>query len=163
MQYESEVIGIPPGYNESYTAIASDSADIGWDLVDGTLQKPSNGESLSDIRARKWEEIKAKRQSIQNSGVLVNTYWYPSTRAARINVLCLSALGDDLPETILETIDGQESSANSELLAELISSFAALDNDSSSCARSHKCALDVSLDPENYDFSTGWPATYVIL
>ena len=127
------------------------------------------------IKAAKWEAIKAKRDAIKAGGVQVGTKWYHTDADSRIQYLGLiekakaarGAGGDDatrlqaLGQDIRwKTMDGSLVDMTVGLAEAIFAAVADLDAAAFPVAEQHRAAMESSDDPASYDFSTGWPPTF---
>lgn len=115
------------------------------------------------IKAEIWERIKEKRDFLtKNGGYKVGNKWYHSDEFSRTQQLGLVLLGANIPAgTKWKTMDGSFVNMTQTLAGQILSAAAASDLAFFQAAELHKAAMEASTDPENYDFSSGWPDTYL--
>lgn len=136
-------------------------------LKDGVLMITSVSKDLSVIKALKWAEIKGERDRLRfDGGVQVDGHWFLSNQTATVEYNSIINLG--LPDATVirpnwRTIDGAEVPMSpglaKQIIAAGIAQAAALDD----AAQAHKAAMEKSSDPSAYDFSTGWPASRLLI
>lgn len=118
--------------------------------------------SLSDQKISKWEEIKSYRDKVKAGGVLVSTKWFHTDDASRIQQLGLVMMGVSLPAGIMwKTMDGTFIEMTQQLALDIFNAVAALDTAAFSNAETHRAAMEASQTPSTYDYSAGWPTTYL--
>ena len=123
-----------------------------------------------------WQRIKAKRDTIKAGGVKVGTKWYHTDTESRIQHLGLlekaraaraaggtdatrlQALGQDIK---WKTMDGSFIYLTVKHAEDIFSAVTDLDAAAFAAAETHRVAMEASADPAAYDFSVGWPATFV--
>ncbi len=120
------------------------------------LQKPSIDES----KKAKWEQIKAKRDFLtMRGGYLVAGKWFHSDEKSRIQQLGL--LQGVIPNNLYwKTMDGSFQLMTSEIAQAILSAAIEQDKNLYTIAEMHKSAMENSAEPENYDFSVGWPILF---
>lgn len=118
-------------------------------------------ETVEEIKARLWQEIKAKRDAIKIGGALVDGKWYHTDDASRIQQIGLVMMGANLPPGLQwKTLDGSFVTMTPALAGQVFQAVAALDVSAFAAAEQHRAAVYASTDPAAYDFSSGWPAIY---
>jgi hypothetical protein len=125
--------------------------------------------------AQMWGAIKAKRDTVKNSGVRVGTKWYHSDEASRTQYIGLLRMADaavaagGLGSTTLQyngqdiqwkTMDGTFIEMTVQRANDVFAAISGLDFAAFGVAETHKAAMESSADPAAYDFSGGWPATF---
>lgn len=123
-----------------------------------------------------WERIKATRDTIKAGGVKVGTMWYHTDTESRIQHLGLlekaraaraaggtdasrlQALGQDIK---WKTMDGSFIVLTVKYAEDIFAAVTDLDAAAFTAAETHRAAVEESVDPATYDFSVGWPATFV--
>ena len=114
---------------------------------------------LPPARTAKWEAIKAERDRRQLAGVLVGVHRFHSDEKSRIQQLGLVMMGAGVPVGLQwKTMEGSFVTMTQALAGQVFNATAASDRDVFAAAEAHRNAMIQALDPENYDFSTGWPA-----
>lgn len=155
----------------------------GWRAVNGD-NEVGPGEVFSEtlplqspgqIRADKWEKIKAQRESIKVGGVKVGTKWYHTDTDSRIQHLGLKdhardLIADGQPDSTSlqklghdvrwKTMDGSFIYLTVKHAFDIVAAIGDLDAAAFATAETHKAAMEQSEDPSSYDFSTGWPDIY---
>lgn len=117
---------------------------------------------IEEIRAEKWEQIKAHRDNLYtNGGYKVGNDWFYSSDTAKVTQIGLLLMGSAIPAgTTIPLMDGRRATATNALAKQIFSAAAAQNEAISLASRTHKTALDSCEDPANYDFSGGWPETF---
>ncbi len=124
----------------------------------------SNG-GLAQIKAEKWEAIKAERDRRQSAGVKVAVNgvdkWFHSDVGSRIQLMGLKIMGPAVPGNLQwKTMDGTFVTMTEVLSAEIFNAAASNEQTIFAIGEQHKAAMEASANPMNYDFSTGWPPVY---
>jgi hypothetical protein len=121
------------------------------------LQAPS----IEEIKQEKWQQIKAKRDFLtMNGGYLIAGKWFHSDEKSRIQQLGL--LQGPIPSGLYwKTMDGSFQLMTTEIAQAILSAAIAQDKNLYTIAEIHKAAMENSSEPENYDFSSGWPNLFV--
>lgn len=161
---------------EEYIAAMNRQLGDTLDVIGGHVVVISNpGETITQIKARVWENIKAKRDSISQGGVLVGAYWYHTDNNSRIRYLALLKMmnsqlssGQSITNTLKfngqiikwKTMTGVFVDMTGKLAIDISDAVTSLDFNSFNIAENHRNNMELSDDPENYDFSTGWPTIY---
>lgn len=126
--------------------------------IDRTLNQPP----LAEIKAAKWEAIKAERQRrTLTGGYQAGGKWFHSDLISRTQQFGLNEINGSIPPGIMwSTMDGSSIEVTWALVQQILA--AALQSDLAifDAARAHKAAMEASADPANYDFSGGWPPVY---
>lgn len=135
------------------------------------LQRPS----VALVKLEKWEAIKAKRDAIKAGGAKVGTKWYHTDPDSRIQHLGLKDQARDLlaagkPDSASlqklgqdvhwKTMDGSFIRLTVKLAFDIVESVGNLDALAFAAAETHRMAMEVSPEPESYDFSGGWPEVF---
>lgn len=116
--------------------------------------------SAEEIKAEKWAAIKLDRARRQAGGVKVGDKWFHSDDASRAQLLPLVLFGVNTPAVEWKTMDGSKVPMTQSLAQSIFQAIAASDQAIFDNAEQHKVAMMESLDPANYDVSTGWPIIY---
>lgn len=109
---------------------------------------------------RAWEQIKQHRETLKSSGVKVGTKWFHSDPGSRIQQLGLVLMGANVPAVQWKTMDGTFVTMTPTLAGQIFQATAASDMAVFVAAELHLANLKASADPSNYDWLSGWPATY---
>lgn len=130
------------------------------------------------VTAPVWERIKAMREQVKEGGVMAGGKWFHTDAASRIQHLGLLRLADatrtagGVDATALtnpangaviewKTMDGTMVPMTCKLAEDVFAADAVLDFTAHAAAEAHKAAMELSENPFDYDFSTGWPGVYV--
>lgn len=117
--------------------------------------------STDQIKAQKWEEIKAERDFRKFNGVFAEGFWFHSDTYSRTQWLALTMLGASVPAVQWTTMTGAQVALTPALVQAVFQATVTLDANVFGVAASHRTAMEASQDPGAYDFSTGWPDTFV--
>lgn len=146
------------------------------DVVNGrVVVVPKPEPTVAEIKADKWEVIKAERDRRKAGGFKVGALWFHSDADSRIKHLVLKdkardlfaaggAMTDNL--TILgqpvrwKTMDGSFANVTAQLAFDIVTAAGDLDARLFAVAETHRAAMEAAADPSAYDFSAGWPATF---
>lgn len=130
-----------------------------WIVVD-VAPEVAQGRRDAAIAA-KWEAIKAKRDSLSDTGgYLVEGKWFHSDAKSKTQQLSLFIMGANVPAVAWKTMDGSFVTMTQTLAGQIFNAAAAQDQALFTKAEEHRAAMEASADPAAYDFSAGWPATY---
>lgn len=110
-----------------------------------------------------WERIKAERDRRKALGVKVGDHWYHSDADSRIQQISLFVMGASVPpiqwKTLTTTPPPVFVTMTQALAAGIFQNTAASDAAIFAAAETHRVAMEAMPDPENYDCTTGWPAS----
>lgn len=130
-------------------------------IADGNTPMPAPVEPIEDRQAAAWERIKEFRDRRKAGGVLVGAYWFHSDDSSRIQQLGLLMMGANMPGGIMwKTMGNGFVEMTPTLAGQIFSAAAASDQALFTIAEQHKAAMMAAQDPDLYDFTTGWPATF---
>jgi len=138
--------------------------DAGWLQIQGgvIVEVDPTASRLAEKQAAKWEEIKTYRDKVKAGGVLVSTKWFHTDDASRIQQLGLVQLGANIPAGIMwKTLDGTFIEMTQQLASDIFAAVTTLDITAFANAETHRIAMEASQAPDTYDYSTGWPTTYL--
>lgn len=115
-----------------------------------------------EIKRTVWKRIKAERdRRTESGGYKVGKAWFHSDPKSRIQQFSLVLLGENIsPSLQWKAMDGPFVDMTPELASEILTASTASDQAIFAAAEAHKVALEKSQDPEDYDFSTGWPVIF---
>lgn len=109
-----------------------------------------------------WLAIKAERDRRKAGGVKVGEKWYHSDDTSRIQQIGLVMMGANMPANLMwKTMDGTFILMTPTLASTIFSTIAYSDQNIFKVAEQHRAAMEASEVPESYDFSAGWPDTYI--
>lgn len=116
----------------------------------------------ASVKAAVWESIKVERdRRTQAGGYKVGGKWFHSDQFSRGQQLGLVLLGANIPAGLQwKTMDGSFVAMTQTLAQQILAAAAASDQAIFTVAEAHKVAMEISVNPSVYDFSTGWPATF---
>lgn len=122
--------------------------------------------SLAAIRTAAWEEIKAERDRRTEKGGYKVFFdgidkWFHSDQKSRSQQQDNEAEGVNLVPVQWKTMDGSFVTMTAELAAQIRVARMVSDRAIFAVAEAHRIAMEESADPAAYDFSTGWPATFI--
>lgn len=117
--------------------------------------------NLSNRQESKWNQIKLKRDFVQSGGVFVNDKWFHSDISSRVKINFI--LSSESVEEGLQwkTMDGSFVPMTLDLAKQIVSAINSLDSDSFLVSQKHKQSMLSSSDPDNYDYSSEWPSTFM--
>lgn len=123
---------------------------------------PSTDRPLVERQSAVWEQIKAERDKRKVSGVKVGSNWFHSDDSSRIQQLALVMMGASVPpglmwKVLTLTPPPVFVEMTPALAGQIFQATAASDAAIFGVAETHRLAMEASQEPENYDFSTGWP------
>lgn len=116
---------------------------------------------LNKIKQQKWREIQTERDRRMLGGVKVGNYWFHTDDTSRVQQLGLLMMGSSMPTGIMwKTMTGEFVEMTPALIQQIFNAVANHDITTFGVAEQHRANMNASSDPENYDFSTGWPLIY---
>lgn len=153
---------------QAWGNVDSNGSDVARDESDDFSLEPGKWRLVGDQwvaiqpdhKAAKWEQIKAERDRRKAGGVKVGDKWFHSDADSRIQQLGLVMFGVNVPPIQWKTMDGSFVEMSQTLANQIFQAIAAADQAIFAVAEQHRAAMEASSDPENYDFSGGWPAIY---
>lgn len=104
--------------------------------------------------------IKAKREKVQDGGVLVGGKWFHTDSRSRIQQLGLLAFGESVPAVRWKTMDGSFVTITPPLVLQLFAAVAAREQAVFAYAEGLLLAAAEASDPDEIDIQHGWPASY---
>ena len=144
--------------------IAAATGGIGW-LWDGeTLTPPTVSlKPLIERQTEAWERIKQERDRRKVLGVKVGAHWYHSDDSSRIQQLSLFVMGASVPPVQWKTLTLSPPpvfvTMTQAIAGGIFQATAASDAAVFAAAEAHRLAMEAMSDPEDYDISSGWPAS----
>lgn len=132
-------------------------------LTDDDLASMPPALTAAEKIYNKWLEIKKKRDLLTEiGGYKVGTMWFHSDQKSRSQQLGLVLLGANIPAGLQwKTMDGTFVTMTQTLAGQILAAAAASDTAIFAVAESHRAAMEASADPAAYDYSTGWPVTFL--
>jgi hypothetical protein len=116
---------------------------------------------LGDLRSLVWKDVQRCRDFRKAAGVKVGDYWFHSDDTSRIQHLGLVMFGANLPPGIMwKTMSGEFVQMTQGLAQQIFGAIATSDVTVFGIAEQHHVNINASLDPANYDYTTGWPPIY---
>lgn len=140
-----------------------DEVEPGW-LWDGEQFTAPPLPPLAERQSAVWERIKAERDRRKYLGVKVGAHWFHSDDPSRIQQLALAMMGAAIPaglmwKTLTLTPPPVFVEMTPALAQGIFQATAASDAAIFAAAEAHRLAMEASANPENYDFSGGWPVS----
>jgi hypothetical protein len=129
-------------------------------LAEGNTPEPAD--AIAEIKAAKWEAIKAERERrTLSGGYQAGGKWFHSDLISRGQQLGLNVLNGSVPPGIMwKTMDGSFIEMTWALALQILTAASQSDRAIFLAGEAHKAAMEASADPANYDFSGGWPPVY---
>ncbi len=169
---ETDVVIKCHAYSNHPEQMAMLRADLGEDVaqyesliaeVEATYVPPEPA-PLADRQAAVWEAIKSERDRRASLGAKVGSHWFHGDQKSRTQQLGLVLLGATIPaglqwKTLTTTPPPVFVTMTPALAQNIVAATAASDTAIFTAAEQHRIALESSSDPENYDFSVGWPTS----
>jgi hypothetical protein len=156
---------------------------LGWRAVNGpedvgpdeaySENQPVPG--ASQVKAARWDAIKAKRDAVSGGGVKVGTKWYHTDETSRAKYLGLVRMADAAvaaggaatatlqyggQDIQWKTMDGSFIKMTVQRANDVFNAVSGLDFTAFAAAETHRVAMEASANPFAYDFANGWPATF---
>jgi len=117
---------------------------------------------LVSVQAAQWNKIQTIRDKLKLSGTRVEDFWFHSDANSRTQQLGLVLLGANIPADLQwKTMSGRFVTMTSALAQQVFTATAFSDQAIFAKAEEHKAAMQAAINPEDYDFTVGWPATYL--
>jgi hypothetical protein len=114
--------------------------------------------SIEQRRMAVWAEVRARREALKSGGVQVGDHWYHSDADSRIQQLGLLMMGESMPAGIMwRVLDNGLVEMTPALAQQIFQATAQWDAVVFGVAEMHRAAIEVSENPEAYDWTTGWP------
>ena len=122
--------------------------------------------SPEDAKKLMWTAIKAERERLSSDGgysVAVDGVpkWFHSDPKSKTQQLALVMFGASVPPVLWKTMDKSKVPMTQALAGQIFQAASLQDMALFAAGEAHYDALQLSLDPANYDYSGGWPAVYV--
>lgn len=169
---ENDVVIKCQSYSHHPEQMAMLRADLGADAaqyrsliaeVEATYVQPEPI-PLAERQAAAWERIKHERDRRKFLGVKAGEYWFHSDDSSRIQQLALVMMGASLPaglqwKTLTLTPTPVFVEMTPQLAQSIFQTTAASDAAIFAAAEVHRVSMESSANPENYDFSRGWPVS----
>jgi len=157
--------------------IGPEEADKWEDLISQCASEfiPPTPLPLEDRQNSVWEKIKAERDRRKTLGIQVGSYWFHSDVDSRIQWLGLKDTARDMimdgadktsnisiggSPVLWKTLSGAFIPVNIQLAMDVNNATKVLDADLFKNAELHRANMIKSSNPEEYDYSTGWPLSY---
>lgn len=116
---------------------------------------------LTEIKAAKWEEIKAERdRRAQQGGYIVANKWFHSDQFSRTQQLGLVLAGANIPQGLQwKTMDGSFVPMTQSLANQVFA--AAVSNDDAIFKKADQLRIEMEQDPETFNLSAAvWPPVF---
>lgn len=144
-----------------HAQVIQEAIDSGLDIQPFKTKE----EILADAKDKVWTNIKAERDRRTTGGYKVAVAgvdkWFHSDSASRIQQLALFQLGDSIPSDLQwKTMDGSFVTMTKELAGLIVVNAAMSDQAIFQVAETHKVAAMASVQPEEYNYLTGWPLIF---
>lgn len=121
-----------------------------------------SGEWVPDFAAIKDAIDGERDRRMLEGGYLVGQFWFHSDTKSRTQQVGLDRLGELMPTGLQwKTLSGDFVEMTPDLARQILQAGSLSDQAIFAVARSHEVAMRVSESPANYDFSSGWPPTYL--
>ncbi|UOO82756.1 DUF4376 domain-containing protein [Uruburuella testudinis] len=159
---ESLLIEQPGNYPEGYTTEPRPShyhtfADGRWQISTGNANIKREAE-----QAAVWEAIKNKRHANLRGGVYLDSVskWFQTDDATRQQYTFMRTLPELPPGMQWKTMDNSFIEMTKTLLDELSIKLLTDEQADFTNAERHRAAMLAAAEPLDYDYSSGWTATY---
>ena len=153
-----------PQYNPATHAVR-EAAPVGgvqqWEVY--ALPAKEATANRAAARAAKWGALMAERDRRKALGVKVGDHWYHSDADSRIQQISLFVMGASVPPIPWKTLTTTPSpvfvTMTQTIAAGIFQNTATSDAAIFAAAETHRVAMEARPDPENYDFTGGWPVS----
>lgn len=141
-----------------------------WDVVElfGTQaeKEAAIATALQAAKDAKWEQVRTKRDELSDTGgyrIVVEGVdkWLHSDAKSKTQQIALLLMGANVPAVPWKTLDGSFITMTQAIASAIFQAATAKDVVIFQAAETHLGAINTSSDPAGYDFSTGWPTSYV--
>ena len=123
--------------------------------------------TLADIKTIQWQKIKAMRDARKSGGFKVGVKWFHSDEPSRAQygILLTTALEKLLLDGYVlnaawKDMGGLKEPLTVGTLRQIRDAGLTLEATLFAVAEAHRASMEAAPNPETYDFSTGWPATF---
>lgn len=118
--------------------------------------------TLAERRTSVIEEIKGYRNQRSNAGgYLVSGKWFHSDQPSRTQQMALVMLGASVPAGLQwKTMDSSFVTMTPALASAIFAAAVAHDVATFAVAETHIAAVNGHVNPETYNFKSGWPAVF---
>jgi hypothetical protein len=168
-----DIVDVPQeDFNNAMSRNPGDTLDV----VNGrVVVVPNPAPTATQLKAEKWDAIKAKRDAVSGGGVKVGTKWYHTDETSRAKYMGLVRMADSAVvsggsgSTTLQyagqdiqwkTMDGSFIKMTVQCANDVFNAVSGLDFTAFAAAETHRVAMEASADPSSYDFSGGWPKVF---
>jgi len=151
---QAHIIGDPGIYEN--IRIEEDSAPL-------PSKETLDSVALDVARTEMWLRIQAERDKRKAGGVHIGDNWFHSDDTSRIQQIALTMLGANMPPGIMwKTMQGTFVAMTPTLASQIFQGTIAQDQKIFAQAEYHRQHMILDDEtPMDYDFSTGWPQTYL--
>ncbi|WP_228777402.1 DUF4376 domain-containing protein [Lonepinella koalarum] len=146
---------------ENYTAVRPENDYCEWNGTQWMVSVEKQAEIKANQQTQMWEKIKQKRYDNGRNGVYVKSVdkWFHTDDVSRQQYTFLRTL-ESFPDTDWKVMDNSFIKLNKALLDEL--SLAIFNHEQADFrnAEMHRIKMLQAENPLDYDYATGWSATY---
>jgi len=150
------------GQEDEVNPLGLDISIHSWNGVELVIDPIKFQASLPAKQKIKWEEIKRERDRRSFNGIFISGKWIHTDLASRVQWMAMFMMGVNLPRIPWKTMDGTYIDTVPTLATAVFQGVANQDVILFGIANWHKTQMELSLDPINYNYSNGWPATFAI-
>jgi hypothetical protein len=155
-------------------------ADLGWagsigfgflpysEAVAAEMDMASLEKAHKLVLDLRWLDIQEERDRRKDGGFPVDNFWFHSDESSRSRYLTYlgKALEENIPTDMViragwKTMSGELIDMTVGLIKQIRDSGINIENGLFDSAVNHRAAMAASEDPLSYDFSQGWPLTYL--
>ncbi|KLT48727.1 hypothetical protein KARACHI_02590 [Pasteurella multocida subsp. multocida] len=133
-----------------------------WNCDQWVVDEEKQAQRLAEQQDEMWEKIKKKRYENGLGGVYIARVgkWFQTGEEEKTKYLGLDKVIDSLGEIDWKCYDNSFIKMNRTLLNEIFLQMVVDENADHINAEKHRAEMMKSVEPLNYDFSTGWSANY---
>ncbi|MFC1122642.1 DUF4376 domain-containing protein [Pasteurella multocida] len=150
-------------YRNNYILVSRCPSDNHvWNGKEWVISQEKQAQLLENQQNEMWEKIKKKRYENGLGGVYIARVgkWFQTGEEEKTKYLGLDKVIDSLGEIDWKCYDNSFIKMNRTLLNEIFLAMVVTENADHINAEKHRVEMLKSADPLNYDFSTGWSASY---
>jgi hypothetical protein len=164
----AEIETIPDGLPDNYIGSGWTYLAGAWAVLPSAQAQVTAmiAEKLASAKAAQWQAIKAKRDSLSETGgykVVIDGVdkWFHSDAKSKTQQLGLVMAGAGIPPVQWKTMDGSFVTMSQSLAGEIFQAAMEQDQSLFAAAEQHNTAMLAAANPAAYDFSGNWPQVYV--
>lgn len=164
---------VPEGYRAKWSGVSFDLEEI----TAGPEPEQPAPLTLAERRAIRWEQIKARRSTVEGGGVRAQGHWFQTDLESQvkhqsnlIDARDILATGGSASDVLTiggyplmwKTTDNGQVPMTAGLAIEIAAAIKVMVATAYGNGERLRAIVDASEDPEQVDISAGWPSTYAV-